>query len=367
MKKYALIIAFLAAGLIFIPSHKSLAAEVSGGETISVEKTQKNPIIFSNTARIKSDVKGDLTILAGDVQVDNSVETSAYILSGKANIKSPEIGNRLVILSGQVNVASHVKGDMIVFGGDVIVDSPSIVDGDVFVFGGNVFLKGQVGGAVKSGGGKLMLDGVVIQKDAKLWSDQISISENSRVKGNVEYWAKKENNLPANITASAIKFNEVKSSSAGMGSKAAGSILMLTFFSLLIVWIQRGSFALRLKNTYEKFSLRLLTGFILLFAVPLATLILLVSYVGILSALAFFSIYISAWFLSYAYSTIFLGSVLIKWLTKAKEFKADWVAAVIGSLAVVLISYIPVVGALAAFVLALTGMGMVFAQLTEKK
>ena len=365
MKKIFVLIILLMSIALILPIQKTFAADLSSGDTVSVEKVQKNPIILSNTAKIKSDSNGDLTVMSGDAQVDGSVEDSAYVFSGKANVKSPEIGNRLIVMSGEADVNSHIKGDLIIFGGNVTLESSNVVDGDVFVFGGNLFIKGQIGGSLNCGGGKVVLDGAIIQGNLNIHSDQISISDNSRVNGQAQYFAKSQNTFPAQVFKTDPKFNETKSSGFSSSSTIIGAVLMLMILSLLIVWVQKTKAEQEVILAYDKFGSKLLTGFLISFIVPLAILVLMISYIGIFVALAIGFLYITAWFFAYAYSAIFAGAVVVKWLTKSKILKVDWSSAVFGSIVIVLISYIPIVGVLVGFVLSLVGMGIVYSNLMK--
>ncbi|MFH1854831.1 MAG: hypothetical protein ABH810_00225 [bacterium] len=359
MKK---LLVFLA--IIILPSF-AFAADISTGELITVEKEQRNPIIFASDVKVKSDISGDLTSFSSTARIENKIDGSAYVFAGRANISSPEIANRLVVFGGEVDVSGNIKGDLIVFGGTVNIDSSSIVDGDIFAYGGNVYINGRTSGSLRAGGGKVMLEGAVIEKDAQIKSDQILISENSLVKGKLSYWSAKEGNFPEGVIKGAVEFNKIKKESFSRGYSVISSLVMAAFLALAVLFL----FGKRLEGivtlAYEKFGTTLLAGFLVAIVLPLALIILLISYVGITFALAILFVYIAAWFFAYAYGAILTGSAIIRWLSKSKTMKVDWSAAIIGVLALVLVGYIPIVGGIVSFLVMLTGMGMVYSQLKE--
>ncbi len=359
MKK---LLVFLA--VIILPSF-AFAADISTGELVSVEKEQRNPIIFASDVKIKSDISGDLTSFSSTAQVDNKIDGSAYIFAGRANINSPEITNRLVVFAGEVNVSGNIKGDLIVFGGTVNIDSSSIVSGDIFAYGGNVYINGRTSGNLKVGGGKVMLEGAVIEGDAQIKSDQILISESSSVNGKLSYWSAKEGNFPEGVIKGATEFNKVKTKAFSSSYAVISSLAMAAFLVLAVLFLFGKKLERIVTLAYEKVGATLLAGFLIAVVLPLVLMILMISYVGITFALAILFVYIAAWFFAYAYGAILAGSAIVRWLSKSSSMKVDWSAAIIGVLALVLVGYIPVVGGIVSFLLMLAGMGMVYSQLKE--
>jgi len=350
--------------IIIFPSF-AFAADISTGELITVEKEQRNPIIFASDVKVKSGISGDLTSFSSTVNIDSKVDGSAYIFAGRANISSPEIANRLVVFGGQVDVSGNIKGDLIVFGGTVSIDSSAIIGGDIFAYGGNVYINGRTFGNLRAGGGKVMLEGAVIEKSAQIKSDQILISESSSINGKLSYWSAKKANFPEGVIKGAVEFNKVKSETFSSSYAVISSLVMAAFLALAVLFLFGKKLEGIVTSAYEKFGATLLAGFLIAIVLPLALMILLISYVGITFALAILFVYIAAWFFAYAYGALLTGSAMIRWLSKSKTMKVDWSAAIIGVLALVLIGYIPIVGGIVSFLVMLTGMGMVYSQLKE--
>ncbi len=360
MRRYFVLLALILA--LGVTGSQAKAAEVSSGDMITIEKQQKNPLIFSNFAKIKSDTKGDLTIFAGEIEVNNSVENSAYLFGAKASVKSPEIGNRLVIGAGDVTIASHIKGDLIMFGGNVSLESPSIIDGDVYVYGGNLYLRGQVAGNVKAGAGKIILEGFIAEKDVELISDQISSDDNSKIKGKLSYFADKELQFPESLVSNP-SFNKIQKDVLNSNSSIIGGLMMLMLFGALVAWVQRKTITNLITQAQEKFSATLLTGLVATVVTPIIILILALTYVGIFSAFALGLLYILAWIFAYAYASIFAGSVLIKWITKSKQLRVDYLAAIVGAMIIGLLNFVPFVGPIVIFVICLVGLGIAYSSL----
>lgn len=364
MKKI-LALGVIVVSMMLTASHVQ-AADLSSGDMVTIEKTQRNPLIFSNNAKIKSDVKGDLTIGAGEIEVDNSVENSAYLFGGTVNLKSPEIGNRLVIMGGDIKISSHIKGDLIVFGGNVSLESPTVVDGDIFAYGGNLYLRGQAASSVKTGGGKIVMEGFLVQKDMTIYSDQIIANDSSSVKGALKYYAKKPINLPSTLSSNP-DYNQLKSSGKSSSTSIAGAILMLMLLGFFLVWIQKNTLEKLVVHTSKKFGNVLLAGFLLSIAVPIAIILLLITYVGIMAALALAFLFITAWIFGYVYGMTLLGSVIIRMFKRSKELEVGVIAVIIGSIVISLLSYVPIAGGLIVYIIALTGLGMAYEEIKGLK
>ena len=108
----------------------------------------------------------------------------------------------------------------------------------------------------------------------------------------------------------------------------------------------------------RKLSILALIGFALLIATPMLVILLMVSFVGIGVALLLLALYLLLIMLSYVYAGLIAGSVLLRLVTK--KTSATWKAAILGMFALYLLTLIPFVGGLVAFVLMLVAAGALF-------
>ena len=81
-------------------------------------------IVFGESFTLESGevMDGDLVVLGGSVVLET---------------RSRLDGN-VVVMGGSARVAGEVDGDLVVFGGDVVLRSTAVVDGDLVTIGGNV-------------------------------------------------------------------------------------------------------------------------------------------------------------------------------------------------------------------------------------
>lgn len=344
----------------------ALAAELNTGDVISIEQKQKNPIIASSSASIKSGVDGDLTVLAKDIDVVGDVQSSSYLFGENVTV-SGITNNRLVIGSAKAIIKSEVKGDLIVLSGDLVLENNSRVYGDVFAYGGNVSIKGQVDGDVRTGGTKVQIEDATIGGDVTIQSEQIQLSDNSQISGKLTYLSKNEMSIKSDLVKGGIFYKKIETSDYSSAYNVIGSIVMLIVLALVLVWLTKGRLDNALSNLNKNFGSTWLIGLLVAVFAPLGMMILIITYAGIYVFAAVLLLYLLAWLVAYAYSAIILGHYTVKLLTRNKEVKTDWAVVVFGSILLVVIGLIPVVGALVKFILIIAGFGMFVDQVKKIK
>jgi cytoskeletal protein CcmA (bactofilin family) len=344
----------------------ALAAELNTGDAVSIEKKQKNPIVLSTSAKIKSAIDGDLTVFAKDIEVSNNVQSSSYLFGENVTV-SGVTDNRLVIGSAKAIITSEIKGDLIVLSGDVTLDNTAKVDGDVFVYGGNISIKGQIDGDLRAGGSKVQIEDATIGGDVTIQSEQIQLSDNSQISGKLTYLSQNEMSIKSDLVKGGISYKKIEKTNFQSTYSVIGSIVMLIVLALVLMWFARNRLDDSLEKLHKSFGSTWLAGLLVAVFAPLAMMILIVSYVGIYVFIAVLLLYLFAWLIAYAYSAIILGHYAVKLLTRNKTVKTDWAVVVFGSVLLVVIGLIPFVGGLIKFILIITGFGVFANQIKSIK
>jgi len=355
---------FFLAVLVLLPIY-AYAAEINSGEKINIESKQKNPIIFSNTAEVKSMIEGDLTVFSQKIKVDESIENSAYLFAGQVEV-SKLIGNRLVIASAESKINSEVKGDLIAVGSKVLIDSSAKIHGDVIAYASEVVVKGQVNGNLRVGGSKIVLDGALINSNAIIQSEQIVISDTAQINQDLKYYSSREMSLPGDRVKGEITFTQLKSSKSQVASSLIGSMVTLMILGLVLLWLFKEKMTGLITNSTKEFGSVLLAGFLTMLIAPLIMMALLISYVGLYVFILVLILYIAAWLIGYAMGAIFLGYLIVRLISRDKNVSLEWSAIVFGSIAFILIGLIPFFGGIMKFVLTLFGAGIFIRELKRK-
>lgn len=191
--------------LVLLP-FLAVASQIKTGERVDLrEPTMQNTLIAGGEVAVNATVHGDLTVFGGQINLRDSIredglivggeidvegicEEDLRILGGDITLREPIAGD-LLVLGGAIHLeaGAEVGGDLIVIGGEVIVDSP--VNGNVNIRGGEVTINSVVAGKLDLAGGKLRLNGELNDR-VTLKARYISLGQGARFNQDVRYWRK---------------------------------------------------------------------------------------------------------------------------------------------------------------------------------
>ncbi|MDP3965471.1 MAG: hypothetical protein Q8Q13_01600, partial [bacterium] len=259
-----------------------------------------------------------------------------------------KVGNDVVVAGGQTQISGAVGGDVVWVGGALTMSAP--VGGDMQLAGGEATINSHVSGNVKFKGTKLTLG-----KDAVIEGDldytaasEASMEGGAVVKGKTTYTEQKrakESPLSA------------KGIIAILSAFLFGKFLAALLFALVLgLSFKRSTFAL-IENAVTHPVLEIGRGFIVLIVLPIASIIALVTLIGIpfgvLGLLLFGALCLTA----SAWAAVLLGSLVHKQFYKTAEYELTWKTILFGVLLLSLLGLIPVIGGIAKFVLVLLALG----------
>ncbi|MDZ7726263.1 MAG: polymer-forming cytoskeletal protein [Candidatus Campbellbacteria bacterium] len=358
-------------GVLFIPTAAE-ALEVRGGEGVSVssdEVVTENLYVGAGDFSMLGAVEGSLVAAGGQLLVAGEVLDDLTILGGQINV-SGDIGGSMQTAGGSVTVSGSVDDDILALAGSVILLPDSTVNGGVVAFGGDITLNGEVNGDVYIDGGSVVINGPV-GGDVDIQGGKIEIGSGAVISGDVIHRSGTE----ANISSEAQIDGEVSSGDlrevyrdgefafAGINTKTTG--LIFRFLSLLAGALLLGLVLRRFSSRVVERSLsqtwwkHTLLGFALLVLIPVAFIILVATFigipVGIMVILSYVSFLIAGWFTA----AIVFGSLILKWTAKEDTGSISWQSITIGVIAYFLLTFIPIVGWVAQFLLFITAIGAI--------
>lgn len=367
MKK---ILIALCALLFLIPSFafaiETKKPDDSGNLNIEKSSNPRNLYSFASNLTIDSVVYGDLVVGGNIVDVNNTVEQSAFIAGSTINLKG-NVGQNARVFGNVITISGIVYGDLIVAGNSIVISDSTQIYGDLFVAGSAVssfpnLVKGKTdirGSIVKIDGNyqdnvnikaskSLTLKSTaILEKDLVYKSPNNLVAENgSKIKGQTFYTPMPKNDWKANWNQIALQ------------SKVLSIIMVLVVGLILVYLLPKKSLSLS-EIVGNHFWKSLGIGFLALILPVIAMFVLFATFVGALAGLILLVFYIVALSLSAIYGGIILGSLITKWINKQKGFTMGWKEVVIGVLIAALLSYIPVVGGAIGFFLFLIALGSI--------
>jgi cytoskeletal protein CcmA (bactofilin family) len=360
MKKFVMLMTMF----LFLLPATGLAADIRNTETVSKDVAVKNLYLAGQNPTIDASVTGDLVTAGNTVTVNGDVSGDVMAAGSVLNLNG-NVGNSLHVAGGTVNLNSGtVGGDVIIFGGNVVLGSKSTVTGDVIIFGGTFDSEGKILGSIKNSYvGSANLNGSVAGDVNFLRVGTLTIGSNNVITGSLNYTSQTEGNISSSSKVGGkVDFtkvaadNTVSSLVPILGSVILGLLMVLVTILLFIYLMPKFTKSVVnnvLVNPWAKLGI----GFLALVVTPILMLVLAITLfgLGIVGYLALVYILIIA--LAGTLSAVFAGSYAWKLIRKGKDLVVNWKTAVIGIVIVTVVKIIPIIGWLAVFVLFLLVFG----------
>jgi cytoskeletal protein CcmA (bactofilin family) len=334
--------------------------------------------IGGGSVTVHDPVGGDLFAAGGAVDVDAAVGGDTVAAGGKVRIGA-DVGQSVYAAGGQVNINGKVGRNLRVAGGQVELGPKAEVAGNVSAAGGQVRLYGAVRGHVQAAGGRLLIDGP-IAGDVLATSGQVELGPRARITGKLRYRSGDalQKDAAAQVSGGIEQLVQTWGGDAasrpqpqepparGHGVGAIGWLWTAGLIVLAAVWLAMAPiYSARFSGTLrERPGLSVVLGFVWLVCVPVLSLLLLLTVIGIPLALFVAAVYLAVLPLAYVAAAVGLGDwVLTRWQASHAATSGWRVGA--AALALVLLtalSRVPWLGALLAFAVLLAGLGALLLQ-----
>ncbi len=324
-----------------------------------------NLYVVGGDISINNQTTGDLYVAGGWVSVEGAVEQDIVAAGGTVVISEPVNGD-VRVLGGKVTLNAPVKGDVLLAAGVLTVTEKANIGGELRVAGGEVDLNGPVAGGLYFLGETLLVNSKVDGQVKITATEKLIFGSKADITEQVSYQGKKQavvsDGAKANVSFTQLKTqNKEREAKGGLFGFLLGGFV-IKFFA----WLIAGLIALRLfkpqlqqltNSMVSKPWANLAIGFAVAVVAPIALIIVLLLVVGYYIALVGVMIYGLLALLSGLLAAIFVGSWLVKVLTKKEGLPLEWQTIVIGITVMLLIKFIPVVGWVICFALYLMAFG----------
>jgi cytoskeletal protein CcmA (bactofilin family) len=256
-----------------------------------------------------------------------------------------------------------VGGDVLAAGGTIMLSEKASVEGDVLAAGGNVDISSSVAGSLKVKAGSVRINSKVSGSVSVEAGQSLVFGPQAEVTGKVFYKGPQEATVQSGAKVSNIEFTRVENRGAGRHFKAlfTGALLIkllawIAAILLLVRFLPRRTKTI-VDLAYAKPWSNLGIGFVGLVLFPVAVIVLFLTLIGYYIAVVLLVTYIMILLLAMLLAALFVGNLIIRWLTKKPDAAADWQSVLIGVGVFTLLSFIPFVGWLACAILVLMVMG----------
>ena len=314
-------------------------------ETVTIDGIVTGDLIsFCKSAYINGTVKGDIIAFAESVELRGMAEDDFRVFA------------RNIIVNGTI------KKNVTAFCEIFSLNQESIVEQDVLFGCAQANLRGNILGSIAGGAGFVNLTGEVGQ-DVDLSGDSINISSTAHIKGDLKICCSRETNIdPEALIEGEIEKVPPKEKAKSKWAKPSFYIFKLIW---LIAAIVIGVLAIKLMpkltqiiiGEAQQYWKSLGIGFVFLIFTPIASIIVIITFIGLPLGLLSLTLYTALLYLSTIFVGIVAGMFILRWLNK--PFEVSLIALIIGLLALHILFQVPYLGMVVHIVTLILGLGMI--------
>lgn len=346
---------------------------VAGGEVTINAPVYGDLIVAGGTIFLNDTVANDLLLAGGTVHINGYVADDIRCTGGELHVLK-NVGGDLVISGGQVDIAPSVQvtGGLITGGGDIVVNG--IVLGDVRSAAGTLTFNGTANRNFDCRSQKLVMNGTV-RGNAVLAASELTITAGARFYKPVRYWTKNGRvDFKQSLLGGAATFEpalEMKTDSWFYLGHATvlGLVWYLStvlLFLMLIEYLFRNTFKKAADILNRSMGKSLGFGLLFFVCVPILTVLLLFTIVGIPIGLLLMATYVVLFLLA----TVITSLVVANWYSIRFERRWGYWQTVWGAMAMFilfkLVTFTPFFGWLIMLALASIAFGAILRNLHWK-
>ena len=356
-------LALLFAGLcvaMAMPAPAS-ATEFRKGDRITIGKDEvvhSDLYVAGGQIRIGGTIEGDLVVAGGDVEVSGHVQGDMLSASGQVRMTG-QVDGSIRGYAGNITIKGKVGRNVMTFGGDVNIDHDAAITGSVTTGSGRLSLDGHVGRDLLAFAGQANLSGS-IDGSAKIRGGELNIDSSTVIKGPVEFEGDREPQVSPQATlGSPVRF--VKRTTGPNYSNPhyyVWQVIWMAAFILygLVLYSLMPKFSQEAVKSAEQYGAAAGLGVLVLFGVPIAACIACVTVVGLFIGVSTLFV----WWASVYFAQVVVGTVVGQWLMgRTSEFWPVVGRMAVGVVIVRLCTTIPGVGGWVKFVAVLWGIGAI--------
>lgn len=353
----------------FLLSGAAVAADAPTGDRIDHE-AGGDRFSAGGSVSVSAPVAADLLAAGGTVEIDTRVGGDVLALGGNVRIKG-DVESGVFAGGGQMLLNAQVKRSVRLAGGQVEIGPKAQLGGNLSIAGGQVRIEGPVFGYIQVAGGDITLDAPV---GGDVWATggRLSLGPNARVGGKLHYASGGElQQDPAAIIKGGIERVDLEAGwprahkeprhSAVTGWVWIAGLMVLAAVLVVVAPAFTGRAAEALKR---RPWFALLIGFIVLVCVPVGAVILLATVIGIPLALLVLLAYPILLLVGYELTAIGISDLAMQRFAADRAKSTAWRAgaAAAAVFLVALVTRVPVLGGLLAFLALLIGLGALVLQ-----
>ncbi|MFH0847678.1 MAG: hypothetical protein V1894_06485 [Chloroflexota bacterium] len=355
--------------LVVIFAVPVLAFDARGGDTVTVpggEVVEGDLYLAGGNIIVDGTVNGDIFGVGQSLTI-NGVVNGGVTFAGQLVTVNGEISNSARLAGQSITVTGKIGRDLVVAGSAVTINSQSVTSGDLVLAVGTALVNGRVGGNIRGGAGTVTVAGAV-GGDVDLRTENLTITSGVSIQGNLTYTSQNEAVIQSGATIAGTtnhKMPEAKAPARRFPPVAAGAkvlwqvlcFLMTLIAGVILILIASPRLNLMANSIQSKPWQSLGWGAILLIVVPVASVIVMITVIGLPLGLISLVLYGIAVYLSQIPVGLLIGRLIIRQNRELGSRGLVIGALALGLLILLLLRLLPFIGWITGLLTVVFGLG----------
>jgi cytoskeletal protein CcmA (bactofilin family) len=352
-----LAIVFLSSGARASVFKKSGRYFVPVGDTINDDVA-----LLTGESVINGVITNDLYIGSREYIVSGEVNGSLNSFSQNAAIRGI-IGNTANIFAYELTVDGQIENNLTAFAYKIELSHGSRVGKDAFLMGAEVSVTGEIARNLNINGDHVVISGK-IGGDLNIKGGRISITAPAEILGDIKYKSSREIKIDDGVVIHGIvNWKKITPKEDKEEAGTGWPFRIILFLCALIT----GLIIIPLFNQHTRAAageiikkplVTLGIGFVSFSVAPFAIIILMLTIIGIPSAIILLFIFAIFFYIAKVYVSIALGRLIVRAFRKGVEPKQGW-SLILGLIILMLLFTIPVIGWIIYFGVIFFGFGAI--------
>lgn len=352
--------------LALVPLFAMAETVVRTGSSVSVEVNQTVENDFyaaGGTVTHSGEIKEDMTAAAGSLTINGEVGVDLNAVGGSVQVHAP-IGDDLRLISGETVIGSEVGGDIFVLSGTLRILSSAKIGGNVYFYGGNAEISGPVAGAIMGQAESFSINSEVGSIDVT--AVDVELLDGAVVAGDVSYSAARELSRASGASVGGeITRGASSASDADTGISFPYIFFAIWLFTSFCFFLLFKPMIESVLESVKKDTLKVgVFGAAVAIVGPIVGIVLMATVLGVWLGILKILFTIMLFIITMMLLPITAGGYALSFWKPGRRL--DAVTVLVGMAIVVVLSQIPVVGAILIFIGYVVTLGSILYLLYQK-
>lgn len=325
-------------------------------------KQEKFVTNMDDNVKLDNDVIGSSALAGNNIKADKTIEGILFTFGN--NFKFNGNTEHLISFGNNIDIDGIINKDAILFGNDITIGEDSNIKRDIIIFGNNINISGKIERDIQIYASKVIIKDTTILGNITINAKEIEISKTSvdkTLKYNKDATIKIEDK---NLINEIIKSKKIIEEQPTIIDKLISKLLsfvriLVVLFAMIIIMPKLFRKVKKLTNKTEikDTLLSISEGLLTFITVPIVSLILLISNFGTPLGIISIIIYGILIYISFIITGYYLGIIIFNKLIK-KDCN-EFIVSSLGIFIIYILKLIPYISTITNILSILLGMGII--------